>query len=183
MDDDRFGLGAQGLNDGTIRIRHLVEGDAEAYAAASTDPAVVRFAHLPRRSYTPELVRQDIRTTIAEGLRTGQLAVLAIADADTDDFLGSIVLFELNWATRRGEVGFWLTPAARGRGVAGRALRLVLRWCFDRLGLTALAARTDAANEASRRVLERAGFRADGQGSTTAPSGDTVSALHYVRHA
>ncbi|MCP2262363.1 Protein N-acetyltransferase, RimJ/RimL family [Streptoalloteichus tenebrarius] len=182
--EDLFALGPQGLSDGEIRVRHLAEGDAEAYAAATEDPAVVRFAHLPRPSYTPELVREDIRTTIAEGLRNGMFAVLAIADATSDAYLGSIVLFDVDRAAASAEVGFLLTPTARGRGVAVRALDLVTTWCFDRLGLTELRARTEVANTASQRTLERAGFQRDGGPTTSvAPSGRTTESLHYHRRA
>lgn len=46
--------------------------------------------------------------------------MLVIADAGSDGFLGSIVLF--NVRAGRAEVGFWLAPWGRGRGAARDAL-------------------------------------------------------------
>ncbi|SHF46532.1 GNAT family N-acetyltransferase [Streptoalloteichus hindustanus] len=182
--EDHFSLGPQGLSDGVIRVRHLAEGDADAYAAATEDPAVVRFGHLPRPSYTSELVREDIRTTIADGLRAGTFAVLAIADAVSDDYLGSIVLFDVDRDAASAEVGFLLTPTARGRGAAVRAVDLVTAWCFDRLGLIELRARTEVANTASQRTLERAGFHRQGEATlSVTPSGRTTESLLYLRSA
>lgn len=71
------------------RLRPLFELDAGAYAAGTKDEAVRRFGHLPESDYTPESVRRMIRDEVAEGLSSGTLAVLALADAETDRFVGS----------------------------------------------------------------------------------------------
>ncbi|QSB17397.1 GNAT family N-acetyltransferase [Natronosporangium hydrolyticum] len=54
-----------------------------------------------------------------------------------------------------------MAAAARGRGLALRALRLVCQLSFDQLGLDQLRLWTHADNVASRRVAERAGFHRD----------------------
>src|SRR5690606_27902099 len=84
------------LTNGEIRIRELTAGDAEPYAEGTHDEAVRRFAHLPEPHYTPELVREQIDSVITPGLAEGTLAVLAIADARRDTFLGSVVLFDID---------------------------------------------------------------------------------------
>ncbi|MCV7503801.1 GNAT family N-acetyltransferase [Micrococcus luteus] len=96
------------------RLRPLSELDAEAYASGTRDESVRRFGHLPEPDYTPESVRRMIRDEVAEGLSTGTLAVLALADAATDRFVGSLVLFDVS--SEAAEVGFWIHPDARGAG-------------------------------------------------------------------
>lgn len=124
-------------------------------------------------------MRQDIDGVIADGLSSGRLAVLAVAEADTDAFLGSIVLFEVRGD--RAEVGFWLTPGARGRGAAEAALDLATDLAAE-LGLDRLEARTAPENRASQRVLENAGFvLVGGPRAGTAPSGEQVVLLDYAR--
>ena len=62
-----------------------------------------------------------------------------------------------------GELGYLLSPEARGRGVMTSALRLVIDWALgDPLRLERVQAMTDPANEASMRVLERLGFVREG---------------------
>jgi ribosomal-protein-alanine N-acetyltransferase len=56
-------------------------------------------------------------------------------------------------------VGYMVDAAARGRGVATAALRLVIREAFDELHLHRLDAGALVTNVASQRVLEKAGFR------------------------
>ncbi|ONM50644.1 GNAT family N-acetyltransferase [Nocardia donostiensis] len=164
--------------DGDVRVRQLRHDDAEAFARGTDDEAVKRYGHLPLPEYTPEIVRDQIDGVIADGLADGSLAVLAIADAESDEFLGSIVLFD--FSTDRAEVGFWLAPWARGRGAAQHALRAIARAAAAR-GLSRLDARTVPENTGSRKVLEAGGFTQVGEPTvTTAPSGAELTSLAYT---
>jgi RimJ/RimL family protein N-acetyltransferase len=60
------------------------------------------------------------------------------------------------------EVGYWLGEDFWGRGVATEAVRLFTDYAFARLGLLRLFALPLADNAASIRVLEKAGFVAEG---------------------
>ena len=55
-------------------------------------------------------------------------------------------------------VGYWLSSAASGRGLATIALRETIGIPFGELGLHRIQARTLVHNVASQRVLERNGF-------------------------
>ena len=57
------------------------------------------------------------------------------------------------------ELGYALVPAARGRGLAGESVSLLVDWALAQTGVTAVSARVDGGNPASLRVLERLGFR------------------------
>jgi RimJ/RimL family protein N-acetyltransferase len=59
------------------------------------------------------------------------------------------------------ETGYWLGPAARGRGYATEAVRAVARHAFG-LGLTRIELLAAVGNVASQRVAERAGFTREG---------------------
>lgn len=179
--DNELRLPSAGLSDDVVTVRHLADRDAEAFAAGTKDPLVERYAHLPEPNYTPETVREQLAGVIEQGLAERSLAVLAIAAADDDRFLGVLTLFGFDWDAGTVEVGFWLTPAARGLGAASRAVELAAGWVGD-LGLGALTARTDAANEASGRVLKRAGFVQVGVPTEDrAPSGHVITAVAYRR--
>lgn len=171
------------LDDARVRLRPLLPEDAADYAAGTADPAVREFAHLPEPEYTEASVRAMIAGTAAGGLAAGDLAVLAIADAATDAFAGSLVLFDVcagEDGAPEAEVGFWLHPAHRGGGRARAALDLAARWAGS-CGLHRLRARTAEGNAASRRVLAGAGFAETGSAEGTAPSGETVALIHAVR--
>ena len=163
---------------GTTRLRPLSELDADAYAAGTRDEAVRRFGHLPEPDYTPESVRRMIREEVAAGLSSGTLALLALADAETDRFVGSLVLFDVS--SEAAEVGFWIHPDARGDGHARRGLELASRFAHTS-GLRTLTARTLPENKASQRCLTTAGFREVERRVATTPAGQQQELFHYRR--
>jgi RimJ/RimL family protein N-acetyltransferase len=61
-----------------------------------------------------------------------------------------------------GALGFALGPWARGRGTTTLALRLLLPWAFDALGLDVVHWHAEVGNWASRRVAWSVGFRVEG---------------------
>ena len=61
-----------------------------------------------------------------------------------------------------GELGFWLGRDHWGRGIMTEAVGLMLRFAFRELGLCRVYASAFAANTASRRVLEKNGFKLEG---------------------
>jgi ribosomal-protein-alanine N-acetyltransferase len=60
------------------------------------------------------------------------------------------------------EAAYWVVPAARGRGVAGRALIAVTDWMFDHVGFHRMTLRHSTRNAASCRVAEKAGYGHEG---------------------
>ena len=163
---------------GRIRLRVLRESDARAYAEGARDDAVRRFAHLPEPEYTTESAATMIGEVARRGIDRGVLAVLAIADSISDEFVGSLVLFDVT--DEAAEVGFWLSPAARGLGCAGDALAAASDLA-DRSGLGRLIAKTMPDNDASRKVLTRAGFREVGRSIDATASGATEELITHVR--
>jgi RimJ/RimL family protein N-acetyltransferase len=61
-----------------------------------------------------------------------------------------------------GELAYWVMPAARGHGVAKRAVAAVCGWAFDVLGLHRLELIHATGNPASCRVATAAGFGIEG---------------------
>jgi len=60
-------------------------------------------------------------------------------------------------------VGYWVDGAIAGRGVLPNALALLVDHCFGEVGLHRIEANIRPENVASRRVVEKLGFRAEGQ--------------------
>jgi ribosomal-protein-serine acetyltransferase len=75
---------------------------------------------------------------------------------------GGIGLYHLDWASRMGHVGYWLAPAARGRGLITRAARALTTRAFAELNLHRLEIRCVVENHKSRAVAERLGYSSEG---------------------
>jgi RimJ/RimL family protein N-acetyltransferase len=77
----------------------------------------------------------------------------------------------------RGDLGFWIETASWGRGLATDAIRLLTWLSFAHLDASLLYARVFAGNHASRRALEKNGFRED---YATAPDSEGRSQWHMT---
>lgn len=72
--------------------------------------------------------------------------------------IGNIVRGSLN----SGYAGYWVDEAVAGRGVVPTALALAVDHCFTVVGLHRVEANVRPENAASRRVVEKVGFRDEG---------------------
>ncbi len=111
---------------------------------------------LPRRSESS--FRKEFDETGFLDTRRGRLLV-----TDLDDrLLGTIVYFSVGTPDAF-EIGYHLFDAAsRGRGLMSEALRLAVRYLFERHDVTRLQIATAADNEASKRLALKCGFRFEG---------------------
>ena len=148
------------LSDGVVRIRAWREADLPAAHAATQDALIPRFTYVPERQTEAQL--REFFDSQEPAREAAEALALIIADAETDDLLGSIGLLRFDWPQRRGEIGYWVARGARGRGIATRAVRLLAPWALRELGLARLALLADVDNRASQRVAEQAGFTREG---------------------
>jgi RimJ/RimL family protein N-acetyltransferase len=139
------------LTDGEIALRPFTADDIPAITAACQDPEIPRWTRVPS-PYT----EQDARAFVSGAVEGS----FAIVDARTGELLGSIGVRQLGDGV--GQIGYWITCEARGRGVATRALGAISRWAFDTLELARLQLITEPENLASQRVAEKARFRCEG---------------------
>lgn len=168
------------LDDGVVALRRWEPDDASAVFAACQDPEIVRFLPVPQ-PYTEEVAREFVARRRADW-DTDDERSFAITDAVTGEVLGSIARHLR--AGHRAELGYWLAPGARGRGLAARALRLVADWSFKE-GLLRLELFTHPDNGASGAVALRAGFEFEGvrRAWDTDRDGNPEDGLFYVRLA
>jgi RimJ/RimL family protein N-acetyltransferase len=157
----RIVLPREPLQDGDLRLREWTDADIPAVAAACREPEIARWLDQVPQPYTERDAREYIAST-RRGWRDGTISTFAIADRTTDEPLGSISIHWLDPEQAIGEVGYWVTHEARGRGVATAAVLLIARWALDTCGLERLQLRADVLNAASQRVAEKAGFRREG---------------------
>jgi [ribosomal protein S5]-alanine N-acetyltransferase len=122
------------LGDGSVKLRQPVEADLQAYVRAfRDDPELANLLGYEEGSFENH-ARYSIDASWVDPPELNGWE-FAIADDATDAFLGAIMFHSCHWRHRRAEVGFWIVPGARGRGVLSAALTLVLDWGFGELGL------------------------------------------------
>jgi RimJ/RimL family protein N-acetyltransferase len=139
-------------------IRSPVLDDVSEIAPAFLDPDVGGEAGLPPLS-EPEL-RAFMQHQLPEMQASGFLNPFVIL-ADRGTIVGGITLHHHDEQRSRIEVGYWLLPAGRGRGIATRAVRALADHVHSH-GVLRLEAVVRPENERSIRVLERLGFTREG---------------------
>jgi ribosomal-protein-alanine N-acetyltransferase len=140
------------LDDGVVVLRPWTVADAGWYADTARDPQIQRWTSEPA-----DLTEAAVRKAIERMHRTSSHAGLAILDAATGELLGNAGLARSRHHPMTGEISYWLAPAVRGRGVAARAVRLLVGWAW-RCGLHRVELFTHVDNVASQRVAEAAGL-------------------------
>jgi RimJ/RimL family protein N-acetyltransferase len=149
------------LADDVVLLRPCREADVPGLVAAFSDPVMQRFSWR-----TAPYTETDARDWFAEQeeahLRGEALHFALAAPDDQDVVLGGVSLQEVRLDRGCAAVGYWLAPAARGRGAATHAVRLLARWAFAGLGLARLELTCGPGNEASQRVAGRCGFSREG---------------------
>jgi RimJ/RimL family protein N-acetyltransferase len=147
------------LADGDVRLRPWERKDVPAITAACQDPEIPRWTVVPYH-YTERHARDFVSAT-GEDLAAGRELALAIVDAE-DSVLGALGMSNFDWRDLKAEIGYWMAPEARRRGVGARATRLLAVWAVTALGLERLELLANPRNEGSQRLAERAGFTREG---------------------
>jgi ribosomal-protein-alanine N-acetyltransferase len=148
------------LESDRVRLRPFAPGDVPRMVEACRDPMSRRFlAGLPQ-PYTVATARAHIDESVWQAA-CGTKATWAVADRDTDALLGTVAVMDLLGADpTAGEIGYWLHPDARGRGVMTESVRLAVAHALDEDGLDRrrLSLYAAADNAASNAVAVAAGF-------------------------
>jgi [ribosomal protein S5]-alanine N-acetyltransferase len=78
-------------------------------------------------------------------------------------FAGQLTVGSIVWGSARSaQVGYWIDEAFAGRGITPTALAMAMDHCFFVIGLHRVEATIRPENHASRRVVEKLGFREEG---------------------
>ncbi|MBN6055577.1 GNAT family N-acetyltransferase [Nonomuraea sp. RK-328] len=168
------------LSDGVVRLVPMGLGDAEPFQRMMSRPSVAAYAVGP--APTLEDVERRCRNT-GYWWVTGQRVELAVRDAGSGAFAGHVQLMQVVPMMGQAMVGYALLEEFRGRGFMTRAVRLLVEWAFAHTPLHRITAGTDAANEASHAVLQRAGFARECVHHELFPKGDGTRSddVHWVR--
>ena len=124
------------------------------------DPDVLRFTRVP--APVPPGFERTWLERYEEGRRDGTREGFAIVDPDGGSVVGLAVAARIDREALTVELGYVVSPAARGRGVATAALGLLTEWAFRELGALRLELLISDANVASQRVAERCGYVPEG---------------------
>jgi [ribosomal protein S5]-alanine N-acetyltransferase len=82
----------------------------------------------------------------------------AITIKGNPKLIGIIGHYRMRWEHFRSEIGYMLLPEYHGKGIITEAVKLMIDYGFNQMGMHSLEGIIDPANTASARVLEKNGF-------------------------
>jgi RimJ/RimL family protein N-acetyltransferase len=141
-----------------LTLRRLLPGDLERLFALYSDPEIRRY--FPEGTLTHEETREELEWFLDGHPRRPELGLWATIHRPTGDFIGRCGLLPWTIDGRdEVEVAYLLDRAYWGQGLASEAGRAIVRYGFERLGLSRLICMIDPENQASINVARSIGMR------------------------
>jgi ribosomal-protein-alanine N-acetyltransferase len=147
------------LSSRRLQLRQFRDEDADAMHQCFGNPEAMRFWDHPvhtKRIETERAVRRFIDCT------PSYYRFWAVADAKTDRCLGMVNYHDGHMRSKRVTIGYIIDPAHHRKGIATEAVSAMLDFCFGELGIHRVQAFIHPDNTASRRLVEKLGFRREG---------------------
>jgi RimJ/RimL family protein N-acetyltransferase len=138
-------------------------------------------------AWTPHVATHRTAAEVAVGLArledawaTSRKLIYGLYERPLGRFVGEVGLYTIDWQTQVAEIGLWLRTGCEGHGYGRQAYKALIGHALDDLGLKALEGIINPANERSRRLAERVGFRvARAVPGTLGRHGTTTDMLVY----
>lgn len=143
-----------------VRLRAPVSADSEALSVSIQHEDIPGWIDAIPWPYTRADAQFFIQEIAGPGWASGENPIWLITGRESGQVLGTVGLTARHPGVL--EVGFWLTPAARGKGLMSESVRLVCDFGFDHLGADRIEWQAVVGNVASRKVVDRLGFTFEG---------------------
>lgn len=143
-----------------LLLRGMAVGDCYDMYEYASNPAVTRYltwSPHPDLEHTKEYLQY-----IANHYRMGNFYDWAVILQDEKKMIGTCGFTRFHFHHNAAEVGYVINPAYRGREIADEAVRAVMKFGFETLGLHRIEAKYIVGNGASRRVMEKVGMTFEG---------------------
>ena len=143
-----------------LRLRPIRTSDAGGFFDIFSDAEALRYwSREPIQTLVEaeELVQRELTWAAS-----GSCVNWAVELRESGEFIGKVVLFNLDEQNRRAEIGYILGRRHWGRGFMTETLSRVLAHAFGELGLHRVEADTDPGNVPSLALLKRFGFQREG---------------------
>lgn len=146
--------GRPSMTGSRVVLRPPAEGDRAALEEWRVDPLVLRSLALP--------LLEHIVGNLTDGPPSDRVDLIA-CERESGTQFGVVSLFNIDSEVKQAEVAKMIgDPGFRGKGFAGAATLLLLRYGFETLALNRVYLRTLGGNLGNIRLNERMGFRFEG---------------------
>ena len=151
------------LTYGNITLRPSRESDIESIFIACQDPLISHFTTVPA-NYTLEHAQSFVRELDPEGFQNRrEIRFIIESNHGVIPGLAGVISFHSpNFNNKVAEIGYWITKEYRAQSIATSAVKVLTNFGFQTMGWNRIEAMIDHDNEASKKVVTRAGYEHEG---------------------
>lgn len=139
-----------------LSLWQLELSDAPDILALRSDPRVNEY--IDRKPTTSIEEAETFIKRINSAIEKGESLFWAVADRQTNKFLGTICLWNIDHETDKVELGYELIYEAQGKGYMLEAVPKVIDFAWQRMGAKEIEAVIVEGNERSVNLVDRLGF-------------------------
>ncbi len=165
-----------------ITLRAYKASDAAAIHEAIVESAEELSKFFAWAKNPPSIEQRMINLTRASAYRILRTELgYGIWSKDSEQLLGDIGLYNLDWNTRRFEIGYWLRTSAVGHGFVTESARLLCDLAFTTMHANRVCIQCDADNLKSAGIPHRLGFEFEGtlKNNNRRPDGTLADTLVF----
>jgi [ribosomal protein S5]-alanine N-acetyltransferase len=146
----------QNIETERLLLRRLNENDADEVLALRGNPEIMKFIPRPlaksKEDALEHIAMIEDKIVNNTGINWG------ITIKGSPKIIGIIGHYKISPENHRAEIGYMSFPATNGKGYMSEAIKAVLEYGFEQMGLHSVEAIIDPKNIASERVLQKNGF-------------------------
>lgn len=154
-----------------LLLRPFGAEDASSLEQLASDRAIADTTVNIPHPYNSEMAHEWI-SSHQPRFEAGELISFAVTEAVSDTLVGSIGL-NIEKASERAELGYWIGRPFWGKGYATEAATAVTEYGFSELSLHRIYAGCFARNPASAKVLQKIGMTLEGRSREHVKKWDT----------
>ncbi len=139
-----------------LLLRRVAETDVNEIMELRGNPETMKFIPRPLVTNTEEALAHY--HMINDKIENNEGINWAITIKGNPKLIGIMGHYKIQAEHYRSEVGYMILPQFNGQGITAEALKAVLEYGFDDMGLHSTEAILDAENHGSERVLQKSGF-------------------------
>lgn len=143
-----------------LLLQQILPADQQFIFKGLSHPKVIPFYGVRYDSFEATKAQMDWYDSLQED-ETG--LAWKMIHKTTGENLGVIAVYLYKPEHKKAEIGFWLLPEFWKKGFASEALQVVIGYWRKEKGLHRLEGFVEEGNDASSKLLEKAGFRYEGR--------------------
>lgn len=139
-----------------LLLRQLEMNDDKLIFEYQSNKENFKFVDMP--IYTSIQEAQNYIIKMNAGVENNKWLIWAIADSNTNTILGTISIWNISKEQSKAELGYGLFLGNLGKGIMSEALKKVVEYGFNNMGLKTIEAYTSVINKKSIALLEKNNF-------------------------